>query len=150
MRPLPPRVLLLRAFSLLVAAASLICGGREIARDWYRFEGPPHRVLHPQFDAELRTVLRQLPVGARVLHFSAVPEYWYSRLWQRALYPRNDVILVQPPLSRKRFESLRRRYGARYAISYGVPPWDPGFLWKTNLGPLPLVEGDNWFGELAP
>jgi hypothetical protein len=85
-----------------------------------------------------------------VLHLSAAPEYWYSRLWQRALYPRNDAILVYPPWNQARLQELRRKYGARFAISAGDPPSDPGYLWKIDLGPLPLGPGRDWFGELNP
>ena len=147
---LPARTLLLRLFSILVAIAALTCGARAVAVQAYRFEGRPFRALHPEFEAQLRTVLQKLPEGACLFHLSTVQEDWFSRLWQRALYPRNDMILVQPPLTRERIQSLRDRYGVRYAISFGDPPLDPGFLWKVDLGRLPLVHGTDWFGELAP
>jgi hypothetical protein len=150
--PRPPglRVRLLRGFSVVVGAAGLACGARAIRIQLPLFEGPPHRATHPAFDGEFRAVLERLPEGACVLHLSATPEYWYSRLWQRALYPRNETIVVEPPLSRESVRSLRERYGARFAISTGNPPWDPGYLWTVDLGHLPLDAGRSVFGELAP
>ena len=91
-----------------------------------------------------------MPAGTVVLHLSAAPEYWYSRLWQRVLYPRNETIVMQQPLTAERVRELRAKYGARFAISAGNPPWDPGYLWKVELGPLPSVPGVTWFGELGP
>jgi hypothetical protein len=143
-------LLLLRVFSVLVGAAALTCGTRAIGEQLSRFKEPPHRASHPAFDAALARVLERVPEGARLLHLSAEPEYWYSRLWQRALYPRNEVIVVEPPLSAEVVRTLRDRYGVRFAISAGNPPSDPGFLWAVDLGPLPLGSAHNLLGELAP
>ena len=148
--PPGPLLSLLRAFSILAAVAALLCGGRAIGDQRWRFSGPPRTAYLPEFQTELRTVTERLPGGARLLHLSSAPEYWYSRLWQRALYPRNETIVVQPPLSRERLLDLRQRYGVRSAISAGDPPWDPGFAWSVDLGPLPLVPGHSLFGEIAP
>lgn len=149
-RPPGPFLLLLRVLSVVVGAAAVAAGGLAVEGQLPRFQEPPHRVLHPAFEAALRTVSQRLPEGARLLHLSAEPEYWYSRLWQRVLYPGNETIVVEPPISPERVRSLRERYGVRFAISAGNPPFDPGFLWKVDLGPLPLVEGHSLFGELAP
>ena len=78
-----------------------------------------------------------------------VPEYWYSRLWQRALYPRNEVVIQQPPVPPGRLNELRAKYRARFAVAAGDPPVDPGFLWKVDLGRV-NGPGEAWFGELKP
>jgi hypothetical protein len=149
--PLTPFLLRLgRAFSVLVALAAILCGARAIRRSATLFEGGLRRVYSPPFLAQLHAVEERVPAGAAVLHLSAEPEYWYSRLWQRTLYPRNTTILVQQPLTRERVRALKAKYGVRYAMSAGDPPWDPGFLWKVDLGPLPSVPGVTWLGELGP
>lgn len=147
-KPLP--ILLVRAFSILVGAAALLCGMQAFRRDAAVFAGPPRAFLSPPFRIQLQKVVQRLPPGEPVFHLSAAPEYWYSRLWQRALYPRNDSIVIQPPLGGDRLRHLRSKYGVRFAISVGDPPVDPGYLWKIDLGPLPGVPGESSFGELAP
>ena len=141
---------LLRAVSILVGVAALFCGGRAIRHDVWIFAGPPQTPFPPPFREQLHAVTERLPPGAFVMHLSATPEYWYSRLWQRALYPRNESVVMQPPLSPQRLREIRARYGARFAISAGNPPYDPGYLWRVRLGQLPGVPGESWFGELAP
>ncbi|HWZ86137.1 MAG TPA: hypothetical protein VN032_08050 [Thermoanaerobaculia bacterium] len=143
-------LLLLRLFSILVAASALLCGMVVLRRERTALAEPARTAFHPLFRAQLDEVRGRLPAGAELLHLSASPEYWYSRLWQRALYPDNETILMQPPLSLDRVHALRAKYRARFAISAGDPPFDPGFLWKIDLGPLALGPGQNWFGELAP
>lgn len=107
--------------------------------------------MYPQeFRAQLRTVEDRIPAGAFVLHLSASPEYWQSRLWQRALYPRNEAIVVQPPWGPELLRQLRAKYRVRYALSAGNPPSDPGYLWSIDLGRLPGHSGGTWFGELTP
>jgi hypothetical protein len=146
----PGLLLLARALFAAVALAAILCGARAIRRSAAYLVQPPRSVFHPAFRAELETVRRRLPEGAVVLHLSASPEYWFSRLWQRALYPRNETIVVQPPWDAARVRELKAKYHARFAISAGDPPSDPGFLWKMELAPPPLGPGSVWFGELRP
>ena len=137
-------------FSILVGAAALVCGVRALRRDAFAFAGPPRTPFTPAFSAQLHTVMEHLPAGAFVLHLSSSPEYWRSRLWQRALYPRNDSIVMQPPLSRQLVLEMHAKHGARFAISAGEPPFDPGYVWRIDLGQLPGIPGATWFGELGP
>jgi hypothetical protein len=143
-------LLFLRLFSILVAAGALLCGMAVFRREATALARPTRTAFHPLFLTQLREVKGRLPPKTEVLHLSAYPEYWYSRLWQRALYPDNETISIQPPLSLERVHTLRAKYGARFAISAGDPPFDPGFLWKIDLGPLALGPSQTWFGELAP
>jgi hypothetical protein len=139
----------LRAFSILVAVAALLCGARAVRRQLWQFAVPPQKVFSPELSAQIRSVEGRIPPGVSLLYLPATPEYWYSRLWQRALYPRNQVILQQPPIPAGRLAELRARYGARFALAAGDPPADPGFLWKVDLGRAPGA-GETWFGELGP
>lgn len=149
-RKKPVLLFLARVFSILVGAAAVVCGTSALRRTALVFASPPQTTLSLQFLAQLQTVTQRLPPGEFVLHLSATPEYWYSRLWQRALYPRNDSIVMQPPLSPERLREMRSKYGVRFAISAGDPPLDPGYLWRIDLGRLPSVPGETWFGELGP
>jgi hypothetical protein len=137
-------------FSILVGAAALACGARALLREVPVFSGPPRTPLSPEFRAQIHAVTERLPAGEFVLYLSGSPEYWYSRLWQRALYPRNETILIQPPLGPERLRKMRSKYGARFAIFVGDPPFDPGYLWRIDVGRLPGVPGEMWFGELGP
>jgi hypothetical protein len=141
---------LLRGFSILTGAAALLCGAWALHREVWALTAPRETPFPPQFRAQLHAVMERLPPGAFVLHLSAAPEHWYSRLWQRALYPRNDTIVMEPPLSLERLVEIRAKYAARFAISAGNPPYDPSYLWKIRLGQLPGVPGESWFGELGP
>ena len=139
---------MLRAFSILVGVAALACGGAALRREAIVFWSPPQTPFRPEFRAQVQTVTRRLPAGERVLHLSSSPEFWYSRLWQRALYPRNEVIVIQPPWDRELVREMGSKHGARYVISAGRPPLDPGYLWRIDLGRLPGVSSETWFGEL--
>ena len=147
-KPIP--LLLLRAFSVLVGAAALSCGAQALRRHMPLFDGPPQTPLSPQFRTQLHTVMQRLPPGEFVLYLSASPEYWYSRLCQRTLYPRNETILIQPPLDQERVRAMRTKYRARFVIFVGGPSFDPGYLWRVDVGQFPGVPGEVWFGELRP
>ena len=145
----PAAALLLRIFSVFVALAALASGALALKHAAGRFTQPPRVALPAPLRERLRTVESRLPPGASVFYVTEVPEYWFSRLWQRALYPDHLTILVEPDVSRRQFEELRARYGVRYAISAGQHPRDPGYAWKIDLGDDTWA-GSTWFGELQP
>jgi hypothetical protein len=134
----------------MVALAAVLCGARAIHRGASHIQTAARKVFPKEFVTQLQTVQSRIPPNAYVLHLSSAPEYWYSRLWQRALYPRNETIVIQQPLSPQRVRELSVKYSARFAISAGNPPWDPGYLWKVDLGSIPGHPGETWFGELKP
>lgn len=149
-RPLHPTVVpVMRIFAILVAAAALACGALMARHTTTFFAQGPRITLPAPLRERLRAVEGRLPPGAVVFYITDVPEYWFSRLWQRALYPGHITILVGPDVTPRRFEELRARYGVRYAISAGQHPRDPGYAWKTDLG-YDTWAGSTWFGELAP
>ncbi len=115
-----------RTLSVLVAGAALLCGTRAFLRQLPALRGPASTVFSPEFRAQVRAVEARLPPGAPVLHVCARQEGWFSRLWQRALYPNHRTIVVQP-WDLPRLAELRAKYGARFAISVGKPPVDPGY-----------------------
>jgi len=138
-----------RAFFLLVALAAILCGLHAGLGSRAHFERSPGKVFPPELREQLRAVEDRVPPGAFVLYVPAAPEFWYSRLWQRALYPRNEVVVLQPPVARQTLRELRVRYGARFAVSAGDPPTDPGFLWRVDVGRA-AGTGETWVGELRP
>jgi hypothetical protein len=138
-----------RLFSVLVATAALLCGVNAFVRAFPIAASPALSVFSPEFREQVRLVKSRLPAGASVLYVSAQPEGWFSRLWQRALYPDYRTIVVQP-WNFSKLAELRAKYNARFAISAGQPPHDLGFVWKVDLGVVPGLQGVSWFGELAP
>ena len=138
-----------RTLSVLVAGAALLCGARAFRRQLPLLTSPASTVFSPEFRAQVRAVEARLPPGAPVLHVCGRQEGWFSRLWQRALYPDHRTIVVQP-WDVPRLGELRAKYGARFAISVGKPPVDPGYVWMVDLGQVPDLPGVTWFGELRP
>jgi hypothetical protein len=142
-------VLAARTLSVLVAGAALLCAVRAFRWQLPVLKSPASSVFSPEFRAQVRAVEARLPPGASVLHVCAQQEGWFSRLWQRALYPNHRTIVVQP-WDVPRLGEFRAKYGARFAISAGKPPIDPGYLWMVDLGRIPGLPGVTWFGELRP
>jgi hypothetical protein len=142
-------LLVARTASILVALAAVVSGALAFRNEIPRATSPAESVFSPAFREQLRIVENRVPAGAPVLHISAQPEPWFSRLWQRGLYPRNPIIVIQP-WDYPRLAELRTKYATRFAVSAGKPPLDPGFAWKVDLGAVPGLPGATWFGELAP
>ncbi len=135
-------------------AASVLSGGLELYKDLrvaFRDAGPS--VFGPTVRIQLDALRERLPPGASLLLVSAgmTDSAWYTRLFQRGLYPRTIAIVRNLPTPDPAdLERIRSRYGVRFAISMGNPPPDPGFLTHEDLGPLPGIADRVWFGELAP
>jgi hypothetical protein len=138
-----------RAVAALVFFAALRFGGRALSVGLISsFRNEPASFFSPPFRRQLEIVTGVVPPGVALLHI--FHEFYLPRCWQRALYPRNPLEPVQPPdFGPKSLRRIRERIGARYAISAGSPPMDPGFRWHRVLDPIPGT-GETWFGELAP
>ena len=139
----------LRAFSILVAAAALLTGIKAIRDRAYLFGAPPLRVFSKEFLGQVRALEARVPPGSVLLYVEPPSGHWSFLLWRRALFPRNEVILLESPLDRADVARLRSTYGIRYAIAVGDVPPDPGFLWSLDLGRTPHA-ADTRLGELAP
>lgn len=153
-RPSGRRNVALQVAAVLVAAASAVSGSLGLARDLrIAFRDAWPSVFPGQFQRQVKTVEETVPPGAVFFHIADASKDpgtgWYSRLWQRALYPRNLVIVLLNDLRPEHLEELRKRYRVRYAISVGTPPIDPGFRWHRELGSVPGSH-QTWFGELRP
>jgi hypothetical protein len=143
-----PSLLAGRLFSVLVGIAALVCGIGAFVKEFPIAASPARSVFSPEFRGQVHLVRSRLPAGASVLYVSTKPEGWFSRLWQRALYPDFRTIVVQP-WDISKLPDLRKKYGPRFAITTGDPPQDLGFVWKIDLGWVPGLPGKTWFGELA-
>lgn len=142
---------------------SLRAGYRGFASDLrLAFGSAPMHAIAPELMDQARMLRRRIPRGDSILYLGNQnpPDNWYSRLWQRALYPRRLLILERAPSAVKLdtaarprlpgLDELRAAYPIRYAISAGNPPADPGFIAHEELPPVPGFPYAVWFGELAP
>lgn len=98
----------------------------------------------------MSTVQRAVPAGAVILLVAKPTDVWHARLWQRGLYPRNQVAVLLEPVGPAAVRALRSRYGIRYAVLIGPPDLDPGLRWRRELGALSGLPDFVSFGELAP
>ena len=115
------------------------------------FRDAPRTALPAPFRAQLETVLEALPPGAAVLHVSTGSESWYSRMWERALYPQHAVVYAQAEaLDQESLRRIREPLRIRFAISVGAALPGSRYRWSVPLGPLPGLAEESWFGELAP
>ncbi len=142
------------AAAAVVLAASVWTGVRGLAADLrVAFRDAPLRVISPQMAAQVAAMKKKMAPGARVIYLGnrKPPDGWQSVLWQRAFSPTRVVVIQKSsqPM-RSVFDSFRAVFAARYALSVGSPPEDPGFLWREEFPPLPGTSDVAWFGELKP
>lgn len=111
----------------------------------------PKSSIGPELSQYVSKVRQTIPPGAPILYVGAEPEYWFSRLWQRAFYPNSVFVMLGPEgLRSPAFHAVRTRHRIRYAVSAGAPPLDPGYKWHASWPALPATTGEVWFGELRP
>lgn len=148
---------------VIVLGTSLRAGIRGFAADLrVAFRSAPLHAIPLELSDCARMLKARIPREASVVFLGNQnpPDNWYSRLWQRALYPRRVLILEPGPgaveldtAGRPRvpgLDELRAAYSIRYAISAGNPPEDLGFLSHVELPSIPGYPYVNWFGELNP
>lgn len=137
----------------LVVAASLLCGARALSTDLTTaFRSAAPTVFSPYELGQFAIVRERVPAGSSILLTANAgsSHSWYSRLWQRAFYPRNTVIVRPESLPALERKKLRERYGFRFAVSLGQRPADLDFQSLQDLGALPGLPDHVWFGELTP
>ncbi len=134
----------------MILAASVMAGLlalREDIRVAYLWAGPS--VFRDVERQEMTAVREAIPEGAVLLLFARPTDHWHARLWQRGLYPRNPVVVLIEPFPEETYRKFRELYGVRYAVLLGPPSFDPGLLWRRDLGPIPGLPGQVSFGEPA-
>jgi hypothetical protein len=129
-----------------------VTGGRALYRDLtlaFRDAGPS--VFGPTVRQQLDGLRSRLAPGAPLLLVAAshTDGAWYTRLFQRALFPRNPVVVRYLPYSLADELSDRRRWSIRHGLAIGNPPPNLEFVSHEDLGPLPALPDRLWFGELA-
>jgi hypothetical protein len=134
------------------AAAAFGYGGRALILEIPNvFRNAPHSAFPAPFKTQVETVVSRLPRGETLLHLSTSAESWYSRMWQRALYPDHAVVYAAPEkLDAAQLRELRHRLDSRFALAVGYPLPAEGVLWSVPLPPLPGLSEESWFAELAP
>jgi hypothetical protein len=151
-RPILP-VPVLRIIAILVVAASVVTGAiamRKDVRIAFRDAGPSE--FPASVNLQVEAITRGMPPGAGLLLLSQSHDdgAWYARLFQRALYPRNVVVVRYVPLTGPERDLLRRQWSLGYGLAMGVPPPDVGFLAHEDLGTLPALPDRVWFGKIGP
>lgn len=145
------------ATALSAAAALFVCvavasGAAAFVQDLrtaFRWAGPS--VFTDGDRRQMDAVLRALPRGAPLLVVAGPTGVWSSLLWQRALYPAHEVVVVRQSLTPELLARVRSRWRFWAAVSIGDPPPDPGFGSRRDLGAIPAgVPGRVVFGELVP
>lgn len=152
MRPIVP-LPLLRSAAAVVLAASLVAGGRALYADLTRaFRDAGPSVFDSRVSRQIEAIRRRVPAGSSILLLSAsaTDGAWYTRLVQRALYRRNDVIVRYVPFSRRDADSLRARWSIHYGVLFATTPDALNFTRYEDLGALPAMPEKVWLGELAP
>ncbi|HUF17396.1 MAG TPA: hypothetical protein VMS12_05055 [Thermoanaerobaculia bacterium] len=141
------RVIIISA--ALMIAAAVACGGFAFARELFVvFTYAHQRQVAPSLHEQVAEIRRIAPIGTRFVWLNQHPEQWFSRLWQRLLYPDPVFIVDHGPGSDSVIAGLKRRHSVRFAFSAGAPPIDPGYVWRIQLKPPPGAPGEFWFGEL--
>ena len=151
----PDRARVASASSRLIAAAVLaaaaVSGLTALWRDLrfaYAWAGPS---IYAANDRRHMTAVQEaVPAGAVILLVAKQTDVWHARLWQRGLYPRNQVVVLLEPFGPHAIHRVKSRYGIRYAVLIGPPSVEPGFRWRRELGSLAGLPGRVSFGELAP
>ncbi len=145
------RLIALRAIAIIVFAASTAAFLTALVPDLriaYAWAGPS---IFSEVDRKQMSAVRDaVPEGAVLLLAAKPRDVWHARLWQRGMYPRNQVAVQLEPFSTGVIRSLRARYGIRYVVLMGSPALDSELLWRRDLGPLPGLSDRVSLGELRP
>ncbi len=143
--------ILLNIATSAVIVASLAAGVAALGRDLrvaYVYAG---RSIFSSVDRkQMDTVRASLPGHASILLIANTANAWQAWLWERGLYPEHLVVVRFEPWSADEIRNARQRYGFRHAVLIGPVPFDPGFRWTRDLGPIPGLTDRVVFGELAP
>jgi len=101
---------------------------------------------------QVEEIRSAVPPGEAILLVSAsrTDGSWYTRLFQRALYPRNPVVVRYLPLSARDIEALRRSWPIRYGMLLDVAPSSLALDPPRDLGALPAMPDHLFFGAVRP
>ena len=144
---------LLRGIAALVICASIWTGARALARDFDRaFHVAGKGVFPPSVARQIDAIRATVPPRDAVLLLSAsaTDGAWWARLFQRALYPRNVVVVRYEPLVASDAARLRGDWHPRWALLLSPDGSSLALSDREDLGPLPAMPDHVWLGALAP
>ncbi len=143
----------LRGLAALVLGASLWTGARALVRDFDRaFHEAGRSVFPPSVVRQLDAIRARVPAGASLLLFSAsnTEGAWWARLFQRALYPRNVVVVRYLQPSREELARLNRAWRFGYGLLLSPEPSPLGLSRPEDLGILPTLPDHVFLGDFPP
>ncbi|HKD18961.1 MAG TPA: hypothetical protein VKG23_14000 [Thermoanaerobaculia bacterium] len=151
-RALVPRPIL-RGAGALVLTASVVCGVRAMVYDAtnaFRNAGPS--VFPDSVIRQVDEIRREVAPGESILLVSAsqTDGSWYTRLFQRALYPRNDVVVRYLPLSARDVASVRRVWSIHHGLELDTAPKSLALQHPEDLGALPAMPDHAFLGSVTP
>jgi hypothetical protein len=133
--------------------ASLWVGVRALAADFdLAFHVAGRSVFPPSIVRQLDAIRAKVPPGAPILLLSAssTDGSWWTRLFQRALYPRNVVIVRYEPLPPDALSRLRRDWRCGWGLVLAKEPTSVALANPEDLGNLPGMPDRVWLGMLPP
>jgi hypothetical protein len=133
----------IRAVATAFAGSVFLAGALTLRTDLIvAFREADPRVFPPAFSQQVRRVEKIAPPRAELLVVASPDDAWRARLWQRALYPRNPVVVRYRPLpSGGELEELRRFAAFVVALGAEVP--------ELPLSSEERLGGENvWIGTL--
>jgi hypothetical protein len=144
---------ILRGAGALVLTASAVCGVRAMVGDAttaFRDAGPS--VFPDSVIRQVEEIRRDVPPGEAILLVSEshTDGAWYTRLFQRALYPRNDVVVRYLPLSPGKVASVRRIWSIHNGLEFDATPSSLALQHPKDLGALPAMPDHVFLGSVTP
>jgi hypothetical protein len=136
-----------------VIGASLWTGARALARDFDRaFHVAGRSVFPPSVTRQLDAIRSRVPAGASVLLLSAsaTDGAWWARLFQRALYPRNIVVVRYEPLYADELARSNQAWRFGYGVLLSPEPSSLVLTNREDLGILPALPDRVWLGDFSP
>jgi hypothetical protein len=120
------------------------------ATNAFRNAGPS--VFPDSVIRQVEEIRREVPPGESILLVSEsrTDGSWYTRLFQRALYPRNDVVVRYLPLSPRDVASVRRVWSILHGLEFDAAPSSLGLQHPEDLGALPAMPDHVFLGSVAP
>jgi hypothetical protein len=136
-----------------VLGASLWVGVRALARDFDQaFHVAGKSIYPPSVVLQIDAIRTRVPAGDSVLLVSAshTDGAWWARLLQRALYPRNVVVVRYEPLPPNELARLCQRWRFRHGLLLAPEGSSLALTAREDLGPLPALPDRVWLGRLSP